>query len=260
MSQPTQRGKNLIPTTDWSGVARAGQEDPRGPRPALDQLLRRYFTPLRAHLLARKQVRPDEVDDIVQSFVSSKLLESNLLSSADRAKGKFRTLLLTSLDRFAISHQRHAHASKRGADRTEALDAASDVADSAMGDTDHRADVFDVAWAREILRQTLERMRQQCEAEGRADVWGVFETRVLAPTLYGRPPAEYEDLVQKYSYRAPSQLWNAVRASKQLFARTMRAVIAEYVERDDQIDAELSDLREICSRIAQQDGGAIAYP
>jgi len=36
------------------------------------------------------------------------------------------------------------------------------------------ADVFDVAWAREVIAETLRRMQAECEAAGRDDIWRVF--------------------------------------------------------------------------------------
>jgi hypothetical protein len=54
-------------------------------------------------------------------------------------------------------------------------------------------------------------------------------------------------------------MWNAVRTGKQVFARQLRSVIAEYAESDEQVEVELRDLREICARLPQDDA-ATAYP
>jgi hypothetical protein len=102
-------------------------------------------------------------------------------------------------------------------------------------------------------------MRAHCEAEGRPDVWGVFEHRILKPATEGIAPIEYDEIVRRYSYRAPSQMWNAVRTAKHVFARTLRAVVAEYAESDEQIEEELRDLRAICSNTRAQDDDGPAY-
>ena len=262
-SQPAQR---VFPSTHWSIIDCARREDRGGERPALSELLARYLPALRAHLLIRRSIDPDQVDDALQSFVSGKLLDADLIARADRTRGRFRTLLLTALDRFVISRQRHDQAAKRGGGRTESLealpdpDAARDARESA-----HDADAFDIAWARQVLRQAIERTRAQCEADGRLDVWGVFECRVLRPALDGSEPTEYEHVVRRFGVRSPTQLWNAVRTGKLLFARVLRSVVAEYAESDEEIEAELSDLRAICARLPrapaeQQERGASAYP
>ena len=86
---------------------------------ALEQLLIRYQPVLKAHLVVKKGTSPDEADDLVQSFIQEKILERNLLASFDSAKGKFRTFLLTSFDRFVIDLWRKAsrEASQRRGDR-----------------------------------------------------------------------------------------------------------------------------------------------
>jgi RNA polymerase sigma-70 factor (ECF subfamily) len=254
-----ERLQRVFPSTHWSIVEVASREDAAGPRPALSDLLQRYLPALRAHLLIRRSVQPGQIDDLLQSFISSKILEADLLARADRRKGRFRTLLLTALDRYVISRQRFEQAEKRGAARTEVLD------ESAVGELPHdpdraSADTFDVEWARQILRESLRRMRERCEAEGRLDIWGVFECRLLRPTLGGAAPAEYGQIVERFSYRSPTQLWNAVRTAKNLFARTLRSVVAEYAESDDDVEAELSDLRAICGRLPPQDQPKAAYP
>jgi RNA polymerase sigma-70 factor (ECF subfamily) len=238
-------------------IDRAGHEDSAGPRPAMSDLLRRYVPALRAHLLARRAVAPQQVDDVVQSFISGKLLEAELLERADRTKGKFRTLLLTALDRFVISEHRRDQAEKRGAARTDSLETNLDARSAASGDD--RADAFDVAWARQILAETLRRMKEQCEADRRLDLWGVFQARVLRPTLEGGASADYDAVVTQYAYRSPTQLWNAVRTAKHLYARILRSVIAEYAPAPEDVDEELLDLRRICARLPQAEG-LPAYP
>jgi len=249
-----------FPSTHWSIIESVEREDVRGQRPALSELLRRYLPALRAHLVIRRSVDPDQVDDVLQAFVSSKLLEADLISRADRARGKFRTLLLTSLDRFVISRQRHDRAEKRGAGRTESLDAAPEPPELREDhDRAREADAFDVEWARQILREAIARTRDQCEADGRLDVWGVFECRVLRPALDGSEPAEYRRVVERFGVRSPTQLWNAVRTGKLLFARVLRAVVAEYAP-PEQVEQELAELRAVCARLPKQDAPSAAYP
>jgi hypothetical protein len=151
-----------------------------------------------------------------------------------------------------VSRQRHAQAAKRGAKRTEEFDSGIEAA-ATGGGTSSTADTFDVAWARQVLRETLARLRRQCETDGRLDVWGVFESRVLQPALTGTAPPTYEQIVERYGYRSPTQMWNAVRTGKHIYARVLRAVIAEYSGGGEEVETELRDLRDICARLPQHD-------
>jgi RNA polymerase sigma-70 factor (ECF subfamily) len=248
-----------FPSTHWSAIERAGREDSQCERPALSDLLRRYLPALRAHLLMRRSVAPDQVDDVVQGFIAGNVLESDMIERADRTKGKFRTFILTALDRYVVSQRRHDKAEKRGgAHLTGSLDSeckATASKDGFSGSTD----TFDVAWARQILREAIQRTRARCDRDGRADVWGVFESRILLPALHGTKPPDYSEIVERHAYQAPTQMWNAVRTGKAIFARQLRQVIGEYAESDEQIESELRDLHLICANLAQ-DSALIAYP
>jgi RNA polymerase sigma-70 factor (ECF subfamily) len=247
-----------FPSTHWSIVDSVGREDSRGERPALEALLKRYLPALRGYLLRRRALQPDRIDDLLQGFVTSKVLESGLIARGDRNRGRFRTLLLTALDHFVVSQIRHDQAVKRGAGKIASLDFEHDFP-APGGAAPSKADAFDVAWARQILRETLVRMQGQCESDGRPDIWGVFESRVLKPELEGAQPPSYSQVVELYGYRSPTQMWNAVRTGKHLFTRILRSVIAEYEGSGDEIEAELQDLRAICARLPQ-DETRPAYP
>ena len=79
------------------------------------------------------------------------------------------------------------------------------------------------------------------------------------PALHGTKPPDYAQVVERHAYRAPTQMWNAVRTGKAIFARQLRAVIAEYADSEEQIESELRDLHMICANLSQ-DSALIAYP
>jgi RNA polymerase sigma-70 factor (ECF subfamily) len=248
MSSQESPSVGLLPTTRWSLVQRAGQELPTAPRPAMDQLLRRYLPALRVRLLARRTIAPEAVDDVLQGFISQKFLEHNLLGGADRTKGKFRTLLLTALDRYVISHRREASAAKRGAGRTVSLDEPGDGDAPLIEPTASiaaNADPFDVQWAREIVQEAISRVRAACESGNRPEVWGVFHANLVRPILHGDAPLGYGELVERFAFRSPGQVWHATRTGKQMFARHLRAVVREYAQGDAEVEEELRDLRRI---------------
>src|SRR4051794_35571153 len=91
-----------FPSTHWTWVERAGSGEEAVRRPAMDAFLRRYLPALRAHVVARARVTAEEADDLLQGFVCSRLLERNLLGRVAREGGRFRTFLLTTLDRYVI--------------------------------------------------------------------------------------------------------------------------------------------------------------
>lgn len=239
-------GSRSFETTHWSLVARAGDAGGDAQRRALGDLVQRYLPALRSHLIVRRQMKPHDADDVLQEFVAAKVVEQGLVGQARRERGKFRSFLLTSLDRFAISRGRHDRAKKRSSGTTplsvheefDAPDPAADSPDSA----------FDVAWAKNLLTEALRQMREECDRTHRPDVWGVFEARMLGPMLNQVPPEPYERLVERFALASPAQASNVLITAKRMFERAVRSRIAEYEPDEANIDAEIADLQTILSR------------
>jgi DNA-directed RNA polymerase specialized sigma24 family protein len=240
MDAPYREGR--FPTTHWSLVGRAGRDADQDRRQALGELLVRYLPALRAHLVYGKHLSPDDADDLLQEFVAGKILEKNLIGRADAHLGKFRTFLLTSLDRFRIDRVREQAAQKRspGEGRQQILGDQADLLKAPQS-----CDAFDVAWARNVIEQTVAAMRQQCEASGRMDVWGVFECRLLDPLMNGAEPVEYEAMIERFGFQSPSQASNVLVTAKRMFARLLRSVIGEYALGTEEIESEIRDLMEV---------------
>ena len=106
-----------LPTTDWSLVAHASLPDEQTGLESLNELLGRYRPALKAHLVLKKKFPPPQADDLIQGFLSAKVLEDGLVSRADPRKGKFRTILLTALDNYVIGVIRHDGAKKRSPEK-----------------------------------------------------------------------------------------------------------------------------------------------
>jgi hypothetical protein len=233
-----------FPATRWSLVARVGAPNQDG-HEALSELLRSYLPALRAHLVYRKRLPPDEAEDLLQEFVAHKVLQKNLLAQADRELGKFRTFLLTALDRFLANWRRDRHAGKRA---PEGGMVNIDDELECAGREARPSDVFDVTWARQVIDEALRRMREECEASGRLDVWGVFEYRIVGPLLQGTPPSDYRHLVERFGLTSPTQATNLLVTAKRMYARALRSAIAQYARDESEIDAELADLQAILAR------------
>src|SRR5207253_10760563 len=62
------------------------------------------------------------------------------------------------------------------------------------------ANVFDVAWAREVIAEALRRLQAECEVSGRSIFWSVFEARVAGPMLDGTERLGYDQLIAKFGF------------------------------------------------------------
>jgi hypothetical protein len=245
-----------FPTTRWSVVARAGDVDDGVKRRALVDLLQAYQPALRSYLLFNRRLEPDAADDLLQGFLADKVLEQDLMPKARREKGKFRTFLLAALGNYLSNKLAEERRQKRRPDRLLHLGSGRDNDEgAAAGISDLRdpsatdpAGAFEVAWARRVLEQAVDGMRQECASSGREVLWTVFEHRVLKPTLHGDEPTPYETLVGQVGIGSATEAANLLVTAKRMLARHLRVVVAEYEAEPAAVEEEIAELRAILSR------------
>jgi DNA-directed RNA polymerase specialized sigma24 family protein len=103
-------------TTRWSLVLSAaksgsGEGDAQE---ALAELCRTYWRPIFS-FVCRRGYSTQDAQDLTQDFFVM-ILERNWLERANPNRGRFRSLLLKSLQNFLINASEKAHARKRGGD------------------------------------------------------------------------------------------------------------------------------------------------
>jgi RNA polymerase sigma-70 factor (ECF subfamily) len=241
------RSSGVFPTTHWSLVGRASVSrtpDAAG-RVALTELLRIYLPALNAHLTGPMRMDPHRADDLLQGFLTDKVVEQNMIALADPKRGRFRTFLLTALERFIVDVHRHDSARKRSP-RSKLLDVDENADQLAAGG--NPSDTFDRAWAGEVLAEVMRRMRLECESDERSHLWAVFEARMLLPITDGTPPESHDELARRLKLDSPTQSANALGSAKRVFTRTFRSVVGEYAANESEVDAEIRELWEIFSR------------
>jgi RNA polymerase sigma-70 factor (ECF subfamily) len=232
MSAPRPNVPDHSLSTDWSNVIAAGSKSCSDQAKALNELLQRYIPVLTAHLHFKKRLSPDQAEDLVQGFIQEKILDRELFKAATPSKGKFRTFLLTALDHFVIDRWRKE--SRASAGQMPAGPLAVEPG----------PDIFDVAWAMQVLLESVLRTQAECQSKQRSDLWGIFEGRTLAP-LRGAPPLPYELLAERYRLQSGKQAANRHVIAVAMFRRNFRQVIAEYAGAE--VETEVEDFRTIFS-------------
>jgi RNA polymerase sigma factor (sigma-70 family) len=142
-------------------LAAGGGSTPRA-QEALGVLCEHYWYPLYGYLRGRG-CSADAAQDLTQAFFA-RLLEKNVLSQADPARGRFRSFMLTALKNFAANeHDRKTARKRGGAIELLSLDFQSAegryLQEPSSGDTPER--VFDRRWALTLLDRALSRLRDE---------------------------------------------------------------------------------------------------
>jgi RNA polymerase sigma-70 factor (ECF subfamily) len=231
-------GGSRFATTHWSVVLEAREsENPRA-REALATLCKIYWYPLYA-FIRRRGSSPDDAEDRTQAFFTH-LLEKESLRHVDPAKGRFRSFLVASLKNFLADQRAIETAKKRGGGVAPiSLDAAA-AEDRYALDPAHEVTperLFETQWALTVIEQALIRLRERYARTGKEtqfDLLKVFlsgEKRPVPHAVVARRLGISEVAVKV-----------AVHRLRKRFRDALREEIAQTVDGEESIDAELRAL------------------
>jgi RNA polymerase sigma factor (sigma-70 family) len=170
---------NFLPT-NWSQIAYASDpSDPRSKR-ALEELCKAYWYPVYA-AIRRAGNGEHEAEDLTQSFFLT-VLEKGTFSRADKAKGRFRTFVLSCLGNFLSNARAHDQAQKRDSRKLvsfESLEAAERYA--AEGHDDLTPDkLFERTLAKEILRQAENELEADYSRDAEKKLFEILRPHLFA--------------------------------------------------------------------------------
>lgn len=234
-------------TTRWSVILAAGANSESITRTALAELCRLYWRPIFA-FICRRGHSINDAQDLTQDFFM-KVLEGDLLRRANPGRGRFRSLLLKSLQGFLSDTHERGRAKKRGGDlkfvswEDWMAEAPShlQLSQSALASATPER-LFDIRWAATVVEQAKARLGEECAARGRRRVFDV---------LNGYLSIERSDV--SYS-KVASQLGveeDAVRRFLHRLRVRYRAILREEVARTVETDADIeNEIRYLCAALA----------
>ncbi len=219
----------------------AASHDSQYARPALEEIMRRYWLPLYSSA-RRRGLSDQDAEDATQEFLGG-MIDGKLLDSADPAKGRFRTYLLSAWKKFLIDQYRKQSSQRRGGQAiTYALDFSSGeqhwrALESREPDPDR---VFMRSWATSLLQEVSDRL---CADYVRRNRQSMFEA--LQPWLTRSPSAaDYAELGKRLNSTA-STVKVALHRMRARFGTLLRDVVAETVDDPSDIDGEINELLEL---------------
>ena len=225
---------SLFPDTRVSQVAALSSDDSSLRSRAVDLVVAAYRGPVLAVLRKHWSLDVDDAEDLAHDFFAH-ALEREWLARYDREKGRFRTFLRKCLQDFANTRYEASRRLKRGGHLTSvALDDADAL--SVEADVDR---LFAQEWARSVLSMSLDRLRQECEAEKLQRTFEVF----LAHDVDGADePPRYADLAIRFDLPV-TQVANYLHWARSRFRGhvldTLRALTASDDEFRDEARALL---------------------
>jgi DNA-directed RNA polymerase specialized sigma24 family protein len=236
-------------TTRWSlilSAANFGTEEQKA-REALAELCRTYWRPIFLFVRARGYAIED-AQDLTQDFFVI-ILRNNWLQHADRNRGRFRSLLLRSLQNFLINAAGKIHALKRGggvefiswddwmAEAPPQLSIPVQALDSLAPER-----IFDLTWATTVVEHAFQRLREECDSKGKLWLFQALSSNITDE----RDELSYANLSAELGI-TEAAVKKQLHNMRQRYRSLLRAEVSQTVEDPADVDDEI---RYLCAALA----------
>src|SRR5213082_636773 len=236
-------------TTRWSlilSASKLGGEEQRA-RDALAELCRTYWRPIFSFVRARGHSIED-AQDLTQDFFVT-ILRKNWLHHADRSRGRFRSLLLKSLQNFLVNATEKSHAHKRGGDAefiswddwmAEAQSQLS-IPIQALDSVPPKR-IFDLTWATTVVEHAFQRLQEECESKGKLWLFQALSSHLTNE----RDELSYANLSAELGI-TEAAVKKQLHSMRQRYRSLLRDEVSQTVEDPTDVDDEI---RYLCAALA----------
>ena len=239
--------RGTFETTQWTAIESLGDDDSRG-RAVVDELIKAYWKPVYCYL-RQKGYGNEDAKDLTQGFFQEVVLGRKLIQRADHTRGRFRTLLLTALDRYLTSVHRKQTAQKRtpkdGAGRLEHVDMSA--LPEPVGELSSE-ESFNYAWVSGLLDRVLADVESECEARSMTVQWKAFRARVLGPIMDAIEAPSLTEICDRYSIEDKLKASNMIFSVKRRFQAALRRHLRESVASEPEVGEEIQELVRFLSK------------
>jgi RNA polymerase sigma-70 factor (ECF subfamily) len=236
-------------TTRWSVVLSCADSEAESAaaRDALSVLCKTYWRPIFTYI-CRRGYSPEDAEDLTQDFFSN-LLKGPLLQRADPERGRFRSLLLKSLQDFLGHATEKLHARKRGGDvRFVSWDDWMAEAPSQLSISPQTLNswsperLYDLRWAATVVEHALQRLREECQSKKRLRL---FETLSLYLAT-DRADVSYQNLATILG-TAESAVKKQLHNLRRRYRWLLWDEVAQTVQNPNDVEGEI---RHLCATLA----------
>jgi RNA polymerase sigma factor (sigma-70 family) len=236
---------SLFASTRWTVVRQAADSQTSSAHAlsALSELCQIYWRPIYL-FLRREGCAVDEAEDLTQGFFAH-LIENRAYARATPEKGRFRAFLLGALKYFVADARKRDRAQKRGGgaallplDDAAIAEAEARAVELQRWSADH---VYEREWATALLRQTFNRLAEECALVGKKDLFENLKAH-LAPGSGTRRP--YDQIATRLG-RSASTLRSDVARLRERFGAILREEVQSTLVDAADVDGELRYLCEV---------------
>ena len=167
----------------------------------------------------------------------------------DKAKGRFRTYILASLNHYISNlHRRECSRGRSPVNPIKRID--SDDFDrnlhaGPLAQTPEQA--FAYSWAANLVDTVVGEVRSGLLEDGKACYWYLFRDRVLNPIYNDVDPPPLKTLCECYKIESESKASNMIVTVKRRFQIVLKRKLREHVQNDGDVQLEINELLEALS-------------
>lgn len=254
--EPKDEGQRAqwFPVTHWTDIVAARRDGSAMATEALNRLCSTYWYPVYAYI-RRKGHSDADAKDIAQGFFFH-ILERNLLGSADRTKGKFRSFLLGALNYYLANLKDFEQAKKRGGGATLiSLDDKTGQERYALEPVDDLSPekLFERRWALDLHEQAVLHLQADYCRQGKDQIFDQ-----LKPFLSDQTDAGDYVSVARALNMTPGAVTTAVNRLRGRYGEFINAEITRTVGTPEEIPSERRYICEIlCLAYLSADSGGL---
>ena len=236
-------GASRFHTTMWSVVLGAqAADDPEMRKRCLAVLCKNYWKPIYYYLRRRGQPHDDALD-LTQEYFAT-FLEKNFVAGADRERGRFRTFVLVTVNRF-ISKQlarRHRHGYNMiSVNMPVGEDGLGELVLPELTSGETAEDDFNRRWALSLIETTLEKMRVFCGDGRKRSYYEAF--RMFLESMGETRSASYREIGAALG-ASETDVTNFLHRGRNIFQKLLRDEIRQSVSTEPEIDEEIEALKQ----------------
>ncbi len=232
---PSREG---FPTTRWSAVVGARSQEPAERSRSFETLIAAYWKPVYNYIRVRWNRSNEDAQDLTQGFFL-RVMEKDFLVAYDPRKGRFRTFLRACLDGYLANEEKAARRLKRGggvpALSLELPRADGELAAADIPSPDSIERYFDAEWVRVLFELAVEALRTECENDGKATYFSLFERYDLESSQPVR--LTYEQLALQHGLSV-SNVTNYLAYARRTFRRLLLEKLREITVTDEEFRSE----------------------
>ena len=199
----------------------------------------------------RFQLSEERCQDLLQGFFLERLLKRELLSKADKERGRFRSFLLQAINHHILDEFKKARTQKRMPEGgwqslNDLIARGEDIA------VEEHHNAFDDAFVKQVIAEAIQDTHAHCMNKHLEDVWEILHARILGPLLEGAVPVPYDRLAEDLGLKNTTEAQNRLATAKRIFQRQFKNILKETTATDDDLTAEIDLLTQFLKKSSKK--------